>query len=240
MEKTASTNTVTPRRPVRVALHALGNVLIGLSIGLLSYYFVTDLITGREQDVLRDRMSELGTMGAPSPDRLVEEPEPELTGWETWMEEDVAYWRQLQDGDVFGRIVIETMELDVAVVRGTGREDLMKGPGWITYTDVPGQTGNVGIAGHRTTYGAPFRRLDELEPGDIIYFYSPFRRYTYEVSEKLTVTPDRVDVMRSTEEPQMTLSACHPPFSARYRLIVHAALVEMQRLSETPEAAPSS
>jgi LPXTG-site transpeptidase (sortase) family protein len=235
---------VPPRRPPsRVALHAVGNIFIGMALGLASYYFVTDFVTGREQGAMREEMADLGSMGAPSPDRLVieevEEPEPELTGWETWRSEDYAYWAGLQVGDVFGRLVIEAMDLDAAVVLGTGTDELKKGPGWIRYSDLPGETGNAGIAGHRTTYGAPFRRLDDLEPGDIIHFYSPYRRYTYEVAEKLTVTPEQVEVMRTTEEPQITLSACHPPYSARYRLIIKAKLVEMQRLEDTP-GAPTS
>ncbi|MBE0417954.1 MAG: class E sortase [Coriobacteriia bacterium] len=232
------TSDAAPKRrpPSRVALHAVGNIFIGMALGLLSYYFVTDLVTGREQQSLRAEIADLGTMGAPSPDRLVDEPEPELTGWETWMEEDVEYWRGLEKGDVFGRLVIEKMELDAVVVLGSGTDELKKGPGWITYTDLPGETGNVGIAAHRTTYGAPFRRLDELEQGDIIHFYSPYRRYTYEVAEKLIVTPDQVEVMRSTEDPRLTLSACHPPYSARYRLVIQTKLVEMQRLEDAPEA----
>ena len=67
-----------------------------------------------------------------------------------------------QTGGVFGRLVIERMELDTLVVKGHTRAVLKKGPGWIDYTDLPGPTGNAGISGHRTTYGAPFRRLDEL------------------------------------------------------------------------------
>lgn len=236
MTSPAETASLEPRPLSRVMLHAVGNVFIGVALGLLSYYFVTDFVTGRQQDALRSEIADLGTMGAPSPDRLVEEPEPELTGWETWREEDVAYWAGLEKGGVFGRIVIDKMGLDAVVVIGTGRDELKMGPGWITYTDLPGQTGNIGIAGHRTTYGAPFRRLDDLEPGDIISFYSPFRRYTYEVTEKFTVTPDQVEVMRTTETPSLTLSACHPPYSAAYRLIVRAELVEMLRLADTPEA----
>ncbi|HSV94148.1 MAG TPA: class E sortase [Desulfobacterales bacterium] len=210
----------------------MGNLFIGVALGLLSYYLLTDFVTARRQEALRDEIAGLGTMGAPSPDRLVDE--PELTGWETWREEDVAYWGGLDSGGVFGRLVIERMDLDVVVVLGSGTEELTKGPGWIKYTDLPGQTGNVGIAGHRTTYGAPFRRLDELARGDRIHLYSPFREYTYEVVEVRIVTPDQVEVMRTTEEPRLTLSACHPPHSARYRLIVHAGLVEMRRLKQTP------
>ena len=218
-------------------MHALGNILIGVAIGLVSYYFVTDAVTAARQDELRTEIAELGTLGAPSPDRLVvvEEPEPELTGWETWMEEDVEYWGGLEDGGVFGRLVIDKMDLDAVVVLGSGIEELKKGPGWIKYTDLAGETGNVGIAGHRGTYGAPFRRLDELAAGDTIQFFSPYRRYTYEVVDSFLVTPDRVEVMRTTEEPQLTLSACHPVYSARFRLRVKSRLIEMQRLEETPE-----
>jgi sortase A len=225
-------------QPRRKALHAIGNVFIGIAIGLVSYYFVTDAVTAREQGALRTESADLGAVGSPSPDRLVveEEPEPELTGWETWLEDDVAYWGGLENGGVFGRLVIEKMELDQVVVLGSGTEELKKGPGWIKYTNLPGETGNVGISGHRTTYGAPFRRLDELAPGDIIHFYSPYRRYTYEVAEVFTVTPDQVEVMRTTEDPRLTLSACHPPYSARYRLIVQAKLIEMQRLEQVSDS----
>ncbi len=229
-----------PSRPrLRIAVRALGNVLIGLSLGLLFYYFATDLITRGAQESLLAEAAELGTVGAPSPDRVLDEPEPGATGWETWIEEDIAFWRGVGDHEVFGRLVIERMGLDAIVVRGVDREALKLGPGWMPYTDVPAQTGNVGIAAHRTTYGAPFRRLDELVPGDRVEFYSPFRRYVYEVQRQFTVTPDQVEVVRSTEEPTLTLSACHPPYSARYRLIVQATLVEMQRL-DTDAGVPSA
>lgn len=223
------------RGAMRLTAHALGNVLMGMAVGLLSYYLITDVVTRREQAELQESFAQLRATAVLQPDRLVEE--PELTGWETWMEEDVAYWRELSDGDVFGRLVIEAMDLDVVVVRGTTRETLKLGPGWIPYTDVPAQSGNVGIAGHRTTYGAPFRRLDELGIGDTVTFYSPFRSYTYAVVEILTVTPDQVEVVRSTEDPRLTLTACHPPYSAQYRLIVQSKLIDMQRLEEADGAA---
>jgi LPXTG-site transpeptidase (sortase) family protein len=208
-------------------------VLIGIALGLISYYFVTDFLAAREQRALRAEISGQAE-GWDRPDRPMG---PGETGWETWDEEDAAYWQSLHDGDIFGRIVIEKIGLDAVVVFGSGTADLKKGPGWIQYTDLPGQTGNVGIAGHRTTYGAPFRRLDELTVGDTINLYSPYRRYTYEVAEKKIVTPDQVEVMDSTPDSRLTLSACHPPFSARYRLIVQSTLIEMARLEGPAEAA---
>ncbi len=231
----------------RVALHALGNVFLGVAVGLLVYYLATDVVTRVQQAQLRSELSALGSAGAPSPDRLVpadepepDEPEPEEppSVWDTWRTEDVRYWAGLDQHGVFGRLVIEKMQLDAVVVRGVDTEALRRGPGWMPYTDVPGETGNVGIAAHRTTYGAPFFRLDELEPGDTIYFYSPFRRYTYVVAEKYQVTPDQVEVVETTEEPRITLSACHPPYSARYRLIVHGDLTEVVQLEETADLAP--
>jgi len=221
------------REIVRLTAHALGNILLGIALGLFSYYLITDAVTRLEQRRLQESFSELRSTVLVSPGRPVEDHESGFTGWEGWTEEDVAYWRGLADGDVFGRLVIEAIDLDVVVVKGATREILKSGPGWIPSTDVPGPRGNVGIAGHRTTYGAPFRRLDDLTPGGTMTFYSPFRRYEYVVGEKLIVTPDQIEVIRSTEDPRLTLTACHPPYSAEYRLIVQAELVEAQRLEDT-------
>lgn len=76
----------------------------------------------------------------------------------------------------------------------------------------------------------PFGRLDVLAAGDTIDLYSPYRRYRYEVVRTFVVTPDRVEVIAHTEEPMLTLTACHPPYSARQRLIVQARLVDVRRL----------
>jgi sortase A len=139
---------------------------------------------------------------------------------------------------VFGRLIIERMELDAVVIKGHSPANLKKGPAWIDYTNLPAPTGNVGISGHRTTYGAPFYRLDELQPGDTIDLYSPYRLYRYVVAESFQVTPDRVDVVESTEQPRLTLTACDPPYSARYRLIVWSDLSEVRHLEES--GSPSS
>jgi len=223
------------RSRTRVAAHALGNVLLGVAVGLLVYYGLTDLVTGVEQDSLRDDLAQYGAVASPSPDRLFGDgAEDSSLDWTNWQADDKTYWDGLAEGEVFGRLVIEAMELDTAVVKGHGREALKKGPGWVTYTDLPGPTGNCGISGHRTTYGAPFFRLDALEPGDIIDLYSPYRRYRYRVTERYQVTPDQVEVLASTESPRLTLTACDPPYSARYRLIVHADLEDVRRLPREP------
>lgn len=229
-------------RPLRsTGLHALGNVFLGMAVGLLAYYLITDIVGRLQQADLRDELVELGTVGSPSPDRLIADDDDDPASvWDGWEDDDGRYWANLAPGGVFARLIIERMELDAVVVRGVDTEALKRGPGWMPYTDVPGPTGNVGIAGHRTTYGAPFRRLDELVSGDTIYLYSPYRRYTYVVTEKLEVTPDRTEVVDSTEEPMLTLSACHPPYSARLRLIVHAELTEVHLIQREPVAEPET
>lgn len=219
----------------RLVARALGNVLLGIALGIGVYYFATDAISWFQQRGLKEELATLGAIASPSPDRLFPPLAQDPFDFEEWETEDVAYWDALERGGVFGRLLIERMELDVVVVKGHQRDVLKRGPGWVDYTDYPGPTGNSGISGHRTTYGAPFGRLDELEPGDTIDLYSPFRRYRYEVRTKFRVTPDRVDVLDNTAEPQLTLTACDPPYSARLRLIVQADLVEVRRLEDTDQ-----
>ncbi|TLM72300.1 MAG: class E sortase [Actinobacteria bacterium] len=209
----------------RIAVLAAGNVLLGASIGILAYGGLSNLATMMEQRNLRSAPYLAASVPKTLP--ATGAAPMDLEGWEA---QDGAYWKALPQGGVFGRIVAPKMGLDAAVVRGTARADLAKGPGWIESTDLPGAGGNTGISGHRTTFLAPFRDIDRLGTGDTIDLYSPYRRYRYEVTEQLVVTPDRVDVLDDGPQPMLTLTACHPPYSARYRLVVHARLVEVRRI----------
>jgi LPXTG-site transpeptidase (sortase) family protein len=216
-----------PVGPVRLSLHALANVLLGAALGLVAYVGVTDAVNYLDQSALR-RGLDLAMTSAPAlrsyPAGL---PAMDLEGWEAL---DGAYWRSLSGGGTFARIVVPKMDLDAVVVKGTAARDLRKGPGWIVTTDLPGASGNVGISGHRTTYGHPFGNLDVLTAGDTIDLYSAYRRYRYEVVRVFAVTPDHVEVVAHTEEPMLTLTACHPPYSARLRLVVQSKLVDVRRL----------
>lgn len=132
--------------------------------------------------------------------------------------------------------VIEIPRIDLArvVVEGTSRADLKKGPGHYIGTPFPGQAGNVGIAGHRTTYGAPFNRIDELQPGDDIVLSTSQGRFTYKVIPApgstnqawYTVSPSQTEVLDDVGDNRVTLTACHPKYSAKQRIIVHAVLEE--------------
>jgi len=161
------------------------------------------------------------------------------SAWDGWAHEDIPYWRRLADGKTFARLRIPKMGLNVLVVKGTSKADLEKGPGWLTGTDLPGPKGNTVISGHRTTFLAPFRHLDRLKPGDVIRLESPYREYRYRVVRAIIVRPSDKVVTRITRQPTLTLSACHPPYSARFRLIVQATLTRMtRREAENPVRRP--
>ncbi|MFN2608490.1 MAG: class E sortase [Acidimicrobiales bacterium] len=127
-------------------------------------------------------------------------------------------------GDAVAEITAPRIGLDKFVVEGVGTEDLKKGPGHYPDTPMPGQHGNVAIAGHRTTYGAPFNRLDELEKGDPITVRTPTGTFRYEVSESKVVAPTEVSVLDPTPDDRLTLTTCNPKYSAAQRLIVVATL----------------
>lgn len=135
------------------------------------------------------------------------------------------------EGDPVGVIEIPRIDLQRVVVEGVSKADLRKGPGHYPDTPLPGQAGNSGIAGHRTTYGAPFNRIDELNVGDEVVLTTPQGRFTYRVVEGpvkgqawYSVDPEDVSVLRDFGDDRVTLTACHPKYSARERIIVHAVL----------------
>jgi len=128
-------------------------------------------------------------------------------------------------GEGVAIIQIPKIAVDKVVVEGTEVEDLKKGPGHYRDTAFPGQLGNVVISGHRTTYGAPFYRLDELNKGDeILLKDASGTTYKYAVIEKKIVAPTDLSVVVPSTDARLTLTTCNPRFSARQRLIIVAAL----------------
>ncbi len=136
-----------------------------------------------------------------------------------------ALRRRLKAGDPLGRIRIPRIDASYVVVEGTDTESLRKGPGHYPETSLPGLPGTTAIAGHRTTYLAPFRHVDELRRGDPIQLDLPYARFTYRVQYTKIVPADAVRVTRSVGYPRLVLSACHPLYSASHRIIVFARLV---------------
>jgi sortase A len=115
------------------------------------------------------------------------------------------------------------MDLDMVVVEGTGTESLKKGPGHYTQTAYPWEdSGRVGIAGHRTTYGAPFWSLDKLREGDPITLHTEYGVFEYRVTRHQIILPSESWVLDQTKEPTLVLTTCNPRFSASQRLVVFA------------------
>ena len=129
-------------------------------------------------------------------------------------------------GGLFGHLVIPRIGLNDYVVEGVGAAQLAEGPGHYPGTAQIGGQGNVGIAGHRTTHGAPFYDLNELQPGDLIYLTNlAGQTFTYKVTTHFIVVPSDGSVLSPATVPSLTLTTCNPRFSATNRLVVRATLV---------------
>ena len=122
--------------------------------------------------------------------------------------------------DVLGRLTILSANINHYVVFGATLNKLEYGPGYILGTSLPGTGGNFAIAGHRTTYGAPFGNLDKTEVGDSILFQTNTNQYEYVITEVKIVSPEDTYVLGNFGDDRITLSTCHPKFSARQRLVV--------------------
>lgn len=133
-----------------------------------------------------------------------------------------------REGDPIGRIAIPAIGAGFVVVQGTDAATLRKGPGHYPETTFPGLAGTVAIAGHRTTYGAPFRQVDELERGDRIVIDMPYGRFVYDVQKTQIVAPDALWVTRDVGYDRLVLSACHPLYSAAERIVVFARQVRVE------------
>ena len=135
-----------------------------------------------------------------------------------------AFAKRANDGDPIGRIEIPSIDLDIVVVQGTSTGDLTKGPGHYQSTPFPGQPGTTAIAGHRTTYLAPFRHLDSLQGGDRIELRMPYATLQYRVERTKVVEPTDVQIHPPTGYQRLVLTACHPLYSASQRIVAFARL----------------
>jgi sortase A len=129
-------------------------------------------------------------------------------------------------GDAIARIEIPSIGVDAVVVAGVEPDDLKKGPGHYEGTPMPGQFGNSAIAGHRTTYGQPFYRLDEVAVGDEIVLTTVQGRFVYRATGSEVVEPEQSEVVATTDPTvaTLTLTTCTPRYTASQRLVVHADL----------------
>jgi sortase A len=149
-----------------------------------------------------------------------------------------AFALEVERGEAIGRIVIPSIGLNVVLVQGTDTSSLQRGPGHYTLANAeelaqgdgsafPGQGKTMGVAGHRTTYLAPFRRIDEIQPGDEITLQMPYATFTYTVTKHEIVDPDAVEIVENVGYDQVVLTACHPLYSAAQRYAQFAKLTDM-------------
>ena len=136
--------------------------------------------------------------------------------------------RRLHEGDAAGRIRIPKIGVNYVVVDGTSGNSLRKGPGLFPENPWPGTKGTTAIAGHRTTYAAPFRTVDDLRRGDDVIVEMPYGKFTYAVERTRIVKPDALWVLNKVSFDRLVLSACHPLYSAAERIIVFARLVRSE------------
>jgi sortase A len=127
-------------------------------------------------------------------------------------------------GQPIGRIVIPRLGLKMIVVNGTDEGSLRRGPGRDLRTYMPGQNRLVYLAGHRTTYLAPFSHIDQIRPGDPITLEMPYATFLYRAIRHVIVPADDLAVLRSPRRELLALQACHPRFFATHRYIVYARL----------------
>lgn len=143
-------------------------------------------------------------------------------------DEAAAYRRSLHPGDPIGRITIGRIGLRIVVVQGTDHESLKKGPGHYPGSYLPGQGRLVYIAGHRTTYLAPFSHIDAIRTGDYVTLELPYGTFKYVVAGHRVVASTDISVLKPGHREVLILQACHPRFFATNRYLVYARPVSME------------
>lgn len=211
--------------------------MTGILILLFIPYLLwgTGLITARNQSALTAQFEAAQTKADSHPAKTITAPAHDTTPPTPQVAPTVP---APPIGSPVGTIQIPKIDMAMTVVEGTDEAQLAMGPGHYPTTPLPGEAGNVAIAGHRTTYLHPFYSLDALVPGDLIYITTLQGTFLYRVLGSQVVLPTDVAVVDPTPTPQLTLTTCNPRYSASQRLVVHALLVasELAHPTSTPVA----
>ncbi|HEX6701455.1 MAG TPA: class D sortase [Gaiellaceae bacterium] len=136
--------------------------------------------------------------------------------------EAAAYRRESKRGEAIGRIKVPRLGLNMILVNGTDHDSLIKGPGRDLRTFMPGERKLIYVAGHRTTYLAPFSHIDSMREGDKVTLEMPYATFVYQVTGHRIVKADDLSVLQSHGREQLVLQACHPRFFASHRYLVYA------------------
>jgi sortase A len=212
-------------------IRRLGTLVIVAGVGLLVWtatvYFWKDPFTTaytafeqrRLESSLEETFDRWQPVAAPPtrPAQPAAEPKPVDV-----RREAKAYLAAVESGDAVARLEVPRLDLDVIVVNGTDTGSLRRGPGRHLDSAMPGGGQLVYIAGHRTTYGAPFSDIDRLERGDRILVEVPYATFEYRVTGKRIVDAGELSVLKSRGREELVLQACHPRFFASERYLVYA------------------
>jgi sortase A len=232
------------RRRLAVGLIFLGSLLVAYAAVVVLWRDpATDLYARWQQhrldDALAQEFVEFQALAVRSGTGLVEVDPPDATR-RTAVAEDLEaavaanarrLQRRLRLGQPLGRIEIPKLGVEAVFVHGTRwAQDLSRGPGHYKETELPGQGKTAAIAAHRTTFGAWFRRIDELERGDLIRLRLPYGTFRYRVFSHEIVESDDWSIIRDRAFDTLVLSACHPLYSAEQRWIVYARVVHVKPL----------
>ncbi len=208
------------RKALRFASHVaiVGGVLLLAEAGVTVLWQepLSALTTSRAQAQLRDQLEERTALS----ERVTGDSTKALLA-----QLARRHSRKTKAGDALGEIIIPSIDVSFAMVQGTSAGDLRKGPGHYEETVLPGQRGTFGVAGHRTTYAAPFRNIDKLDDGDRIIVRMPYGRFVYRVDGTEIVAPSEVSVLQNARHDRTVLTACNPLYSAKERIVVFARLV---------------
>jgi sortase A len=138
------------------------------------------------------------------------------------------FHKQIHEGEAIGRFKAKRLnDLSVVMVEGTDTASLQTGPGHYPDTPLPGQRGTVGVAGHRTTYLAPFRHINDFKYGDLVLIEMPYATFHFHVQGHRIVDPGDVGIVRKVGYDRLVLTACHPLYSAAKRYAVFLKLTEI-------------
>jgi len=218
--------------------HRLGTLLLVIGVGVLAWaatvYFwkdpFTTAYTAYEQRQLASNLDEQFDSWRPNREPVSQSGEP--TKRDDVSREAKRYRLASKDGDAIARIRIPRRDLNLVVVNGTSVSDLRRGPGRHLDTYMPGEHELVYIAGHRTTYGAPFGDINELQPGDTITLELPYATIVYRVTRHRIVDDNDVSVLESPHHEQLVLQACHPRFFASQRYLVYATPASVKQRTD--------
>jgi sortase A len=217
-------------RGVRAVVRLLSWLLLVVGVLLIAWGFVTwkwgDPVTGLytrwEQRKLADEYEQIVERYTPPP---VAPSIPPAERRRRLQKAAVTFRKQAEPGQAIGRIHVKRLGLDMVLLNGTEASTLKRGPGRDGRTFMPGEGELVYIAGHRTTYGAPFAHIDRLRPGDPVVIDMPYGRFRYRVTRSVIVPADDLARLRTRGREQVALQACHPRFSAKQRYIAYAVPV---------------